>query len=113
MMKSILLVALLAMVPVFELRGAIPVGCAQGLPPMEVYAAAVIGNMVPVPFIILFIRKIFALTRKRWSRLDKAIARIESRAMKKAETIHKYELLGLALFVAVPLPVREPGPERL
>ncbi len=104
MMKVIIWVFLLAMVPVFELRGAIPVGCAHGLPPLEVYVAAVIGNMVPVPFIILFIRKIFALIRKWWPKLDKKVARLESRALKKAGTIHKYELLGLALFVAVPLP---------
>ncbi len=94
----------MSMIPVFELRGAIPFGCAQGLPALEVYIAAALGNILPVPFIILFIRKIFELIRRWWPWLDGMVTRLEKRAMRKADLIHKYELLGLALFVAVPLP---------
>ncbi len=103
-MKDLLWVFFLSMIPVFELRGAVPIGCGLGLPAWQVYIAAVLGNMVPVPFIILFIRKIFELIRKWWPWLDSMVTRLEKKAMKKAGLIHRYELLGLAVFVALPLP---------
>ena len=52
---------LMAMVPVVELRGAIPMGVSMDLPVWEVLFASVIGNMIPVPFIVLFVRKVFDL----------------------------------------------------
>ena len=56
---------LMAMTPVVELRGAIPYGLANGLNPWLTYLAAVIGNMVPVPFIMIFIRQVFFWLRQR------------------------------------------------
>ena len=57
----------MAMAPVVELRGALPFGMAQGLPVWAAYAASVLGNLVPVPFILLLIRRVFALLRRsRW-----------------------------------------------
>lgn len=57
----------MAMAPVVELRGALPFGMAQGLPVWAAYAASVLGNLVPVPFILLPIRRVFALLRRsRW-----------------------------------------------
>ncbi len=93
----------MSMVPVVELRGAIPLGVASGLPAGAVYLAAVAGNMVPVPFILLLARRAFALLR-RVPRLGELADRLERRAHLKGRTVRKYRLLGLALLVAVPLP---------
>lgn len=103
-MRDFLWVMLISMVPVIELRGAIPVGAGLGLPALESYLAAVVGNMLPVPFIILFIRRVFAFIRRCWPWLNRLLDRIEKRAEKKIETVQKYEVLGLLLFVAIPLP---------
>ena len=92
------------MIPVVELRGAIPAGTAAGLDPWAAFLIALVGNMIPVPFIILFIRRIFTFLRTKSVKLDSLITRIEERAMKKADTVHKYEKLGLVLLVAIPLP---------
>ena len=66
--------------------------------------AAVLGNMLPVPFIILFIRQIFAWMRRHMPKLDGFVAKIESKAHLKGETVQKYGPLGLLIFVAIPLP---------
>ena len=104
MTSKFLLTLLTAIVPVIELRGAIPVGVGFGLHPAAAYIAAVIGNMLPVPVIILFVRKIFAWLRKKSPWLEGKVTWLETRAEKKAGLIYKYELLGLLIFVAVPLP---------
>jgi uncharacterized membrane protein len=104
MIKDFFWVFFVSMIPVIELRGAIPIGCGLGLPALEVFIAAVLGNLLPVPFIILFIRKIFILIRRCWPWLNSMVTRLENKAMSKADFIHKYELLGLTLFVAIPLP---------
>lgn len=103
-LKDFLWVVLLSMVPVFELRGAIPIGCGLGLPWWQNYIAAVAGNMIPVPFIVLFIRRIFAFIRSHWSKLNGFVDRLEARAERKMNTVRKFEILGLILFVAIPLP---------
>lgn len=94
-----------SMIPVVELRGGIPIGYnSLGLDLPWVILAAILGNMLPIPFIILFIRKIFAFLRKRSAWLEKLVSRLERKSMAKASTIIKYEILGLILFVAIPLP---------
>ena len=93
-----------SMVPIVELRGGIPIGYSMGLPLPQVIVAAILGNMLPVPFIILFIRKIFAYLKKRGAKLAKFVERLEARGMNKAPIIAKYELLGLLALVAIPLP---------
>ena len=103
-MKDFLWIVLVSMVPMIELRAAIPLGCGMGLPAWQVFAAAVIGNMLPVPFIVLFIRRIFAFIRRHWSRLNGLLDRIEAKAEKNIERVQRYEILGLCLFVAIPLP---------
>lgn len=90
--------------PVLELRAAIPLGCALGLPPLQTYLAAVIGNMLPVPFIILFVRRVFAFIRRKWPKLNGFVDRLEQRALKNRSRVQRFEVLGLALFVAIPLP---------
>ncbi len=103
-MKNFLWIVLVSMVPMIELRAAIPLGCGMGLPAWQVYVAAVVGNMIPVPFIVLFIRRIFAFLRKHWKKLGGLVDRIEARAMKKSGRVRQFEILGLMLFVAIPLP---------
>ena len=104
MFGKLLTTFLIAMVPVIELRGAIPVATAAGVPLVPAIVTAVIGNLIPVPFIILFVRKVFAWMRGRNEKLNAFVTKIENRAMSKADSVQKYEFWGLALFVAIPLP---------
>lgn len=100
-----LLTVLLSMVPVIELRGALPIAT-------EVYhlnywyslVLCIVGNIIPVPFIIVFIKRIFAWLRKHMQSLDGLVTKLEKRAEKKSETVQKYAFWGLFLFVAIPLP---------
>ena len=101
--NALLLTFTTAMVPVLELRGAIPVGVAAGLPPAAACALAVLGNMVPVPFILLLIRRIFDWLRgTAW--FGPKIAWLERRAHLKGRVVQKYRLPGLIILVAIPLP---------
>lgn len=92
-----------AMVPVIELRGAIPAGAAAGLPVWTATVIAIAGNMVPIPFLLLLLRKIFAWLR-RFRRLGEKIAWLERRAHLKGRTVRKYRTLGLIILVGIPLP---------
>ena len=94
----------IAALPVPELRGAIPYGVANGLPYFGVLAVSVIGNMLPVPFIILFVRKIFDWMKKKSKFLAGIAEKLEKRAENKMDVIEKYEMLGLFILVAIPLP---------
>ena len=100
---KILSTLVIAAVPVVELRGAIPWAYAQGLSWSVAMVAAIVGNMLPVPFILLFIRKIFLWMKDR-SRLAGVVYRLEKRALAKAESVYKYQLIGLCILVAIPLP---------
>lgn len=93
----------MSMVPVLELRGAIPAGIAAGLPPAAAFVTAVIGNLVPVPFIMLLIRRVFALLR-RSPVLNEKIDWLESHAHLKGRVVRKYRLPGLIILVGIPLP---------
>ncbi len=95
---------LISMVPVIELRGALPIAEAHGLSQAIAIPVAIVGNLLPVPFIILFIRRIFAWIRHRLPRLDGLVTRLETRAMSKSDKVHKSLFWGLFLFVAIPLP---------
>ena len=94
---------LVGMTPVLELRGAIPLGVAAGLPPLTACAAAILGNIVPVPFIMLLVRRIFRWLRKT-AFLGPKIDWLERRAHLKGRVVRKYRLVGLMILVAVPLP---------
>ncbi len=95
---------LIAMVPVLELRAAIPAGVIAGLNLQAVLAAAIMGNLLPIPFIIVFIRKIFKWMQSKSQRLANIVAKLEAKADKKKDKVLKYEFWGLMLFVAIPLP---------
>ena len=98
-----LTVFLISMLPIVELRGAIPVGVGLDLNWLWTYIICVIGNMIPVPFIILFIRPIieFLLKTKYLRGIGE---KIRNRTMSKSGKITKYKMFGLFLFVAIPLP---------
>ena len=102
--REFLLTMLFSMIPVVELRGGLPFGVAHGLPYPAAAAAAVIGNMIPVPFIIIYIRRIFAWLKPKHPRLGSLITRLETRAHTKGELVNKYRIIGLYILVAIPLP---------
>ena len=95
---------LVSMLPIIELRGGLPFGVALGLPYHLAFPAAVIGNLIPAPFIIVYIRRVFKLMRKYMPRLNALVDKLEHKAHLKGEKMLKYEALGLWLFVAIPLP---------
>ena len=103
-MKDILLTFLVAMVPVVELRGAIPFGVVRGLNLWTAIIASMLGNLIPVPFIILFIRKIFAWMRAHMPKLDGLVIRMEKKAEKNRAAVEKYAFWGRVILVAIPLP---------
>ena len=99
-----ILTMLVSMIPVVELRGGIPFGVAAGLPVWAAWLAAVIGNLIPVPFIIVYIRRIFQWLRKRMPKLNSMVDWLEKKAHLKGQKVTRYKYLGLAIFVAIPLP---------
>ena len=98
-----LAVFIVSMLPVVELRGAIPFGVSLGMNWGLVYILSVIGNMLPVPFIIRFFRPIINYL-KNTKAFGKMATRLHERSMKKSENVTKYKMFGLFLFVALPIP---------
>ena len=95
---------LISMVPVIELRGAIPAAVLAGLDIRVALIVAIVGNLVPVPFIIVFIRKIFKWLRQKSRWLGDMVRRMEEKADAKKAQVLRYEFWGLLLLVAIPLP---------
>ena len=95
---------IISMIPVIELRGAIPIGVSLGLSHVEAMGISIIGNMLPVPFIILFIRPIFKWMTKKSEKLGRLATKLETKAEGKWDKIHRYQFFALTLFVAIPLP---------
>ena len=91
------------MLPVVELRGGIPAGAAMGLPFWKVYLTCVLGNLLPVPFLILFAKKIL-VAFSTLPHIGGFFQKMIRRADEKAAQIGQYEKWGLFLFVAIPLP---------
>lgn len=102
--KAIFLTFFVSMLPVIELRGAIPIGISEGLGFYQAFIIAIVGNLVPVPFIVLFIRTIFNWLRDKSIALNRLVERLEHKAHAKKEIVEKYEWWGLVLLVAIPLP---------
>lgn len=98
-----LVIFIISLMPVLELRGGL---IASSLLDIEFYKAFIIcylGNIIPVPFILLFIRRIFKFLRKIRG-FDKLIEKLEVRSMRKSEKVKKWRDWGLLMFVAIPLP---------
>lgn len=95
---------LVSMVPLIELRGAIPLAATTGLSLWYAFPVAVVGNLLPVPFIILFIRRIFSWMREISPKLNGLVDRLEEKGRKNKDIVNKGVFWGLFLFVAIPLP---------
>ena len=94
----------LSMLPVTELRLGLPFGVALGLEYWQALLSAVLGNLLPAPLIILFIRQVFSWLRHVLPKMDTWLTHLEERAHLKGEKVEKYGMLGLCLLVAIPLP---------
>ena len=96
--------AMISAIPVIELRVGLPTGVALGLPTWMAFLSAVAGNILPTPFIIVYIRRIFQWMRRYMPRLNRLVDKLETKAHLKGRTVSKYQYIGLWLFVAIPLP---------
>ena len=96
---------IISMIPIIELRGAIPVGAGiLGLPVHTATLISLVGNMIPVPLIIIFARKVFIWMRKKSDRLGMMADKLENKARSKGDKLYRGEMIGLMIFVAIPLP---------
>lgn len=96
-------VFIISLMPILELRGGLLAGSLLKVPVEQAIPISIIGNILPIPFILLFIRQIFKWMKK--IRIFRGlIVKLETRAMGKSDKIQKYEFLGLMLFVGIPLP---------
>ena len=98
------IVFIISMIPILELRGALLVaGPLLGVPVAKAIPLCIIGNIIPVPFILLLITRIFDWM-KGTKRLKPLVEKLEKKAMSKSSNIEKYEFWGLFVFVGIPLP---------
>lgn len=102
-MKKEILAFFISMLPLIELRGALPVALATGISPVIAILITVLGNILPVPFILFFIRPVFTYL-KNHGKIGEIITKIEKRALSKSETVSKRNIIGLIIFVGIPLP---------
>lgn len=98
-----LLVLIISMIPVIELRGAIPIAMGLGMSWWKAFTLSVIGNLIPVPFIVVFLKPLFKFFRKSKFFVG-VVDWLEQRTRKKADTVEKYSAIALFAFVAIPLP---------
>lgn len=98
-----IVVFIISMIPILELRGGLIVSKLLQVPITTAIPFCIVGNIIPIPFILLFIKQIFKLLKKiKFFR--GIIEKLESRAMSKSDNIKRYEFWGLVLFVGIPLP---------
>ena len=99
-----LIVFLISMLPIIELRGAIPIGILRfKMPWPEAVIISVIGNMLPIPLILLFMEEFFILL-SRWSLGKRFTDWLFARTRRKGKVVERYEAIGLTIFVGIPLP---------
>ncbi len=98
-----LIIFLISLLPVLELRGGLIAASLLKVDILPAFIICFIGNILPIPFILLFIRKIFQYlkTKKGFSKI---IEKLEIRSMRQSEKIKRWRDLGLMIFVAIPLP---------
>ncbi len=98
-----MVIFIISMIPILELRGGLLAASLLKVSAAKAIPICILGNILPIPFILLFIRQIF-----KWLKKTKTfrgfVEKLENRAMKKSSSIQKYEFLGLMLFVGIPLP---------
>ena len=98
-----LVVFIISLFPILECRGGMIAASLLGVDYWLAVIISVVGNLLPIPFIFLFIEKIFALMKKS-KFFGKIVTKIENKAMSKSDKITKYKRWGLLLFVGIPLP---------
>lgn len=98
-----ILIFIVSMLPIVELRGGLIAASILNVEFIKAFIICFIGNIIPVPFILLLIESIFKLLKK-WNPTKKIVEKLESKSLSKKEQIDKYGYLGLLLFVGVPLP---------
>jgi uncharacterized membrane protein len=96
-------VFIISMVPILELRGGLLAAKLLGVPLLQAIPLCIVGNLIPIPFILLFIKKIFSWM-KNFKIFRGLVERLENRAMKKSDSVSNAEFLGLTLFVGIPIP---------
>ncbi len=94
---------IISMIPILELRGGLLAASLLKVSAAKAIPLCIMGNIIPIPFILLFIRQIFKWTKKV-PLFRGFVEHLENRAMKKSDNIKRYEFLGLLLFVGIPLP---------
>ena len=100
-----LIVFIISLCPILELRGGLIAATLLGVKPVVAYIVSIIGNTLPVPFILLFITKVIDWMEKSKVKWMKRVAKwLRNKAHKNKEKIEKYGYLGLVLFVGIPLP---------
>ena len=98
-----MIVFIISMIPILELRGGLVAAALLKIPLFQAVGLCILGNIIPVPFILAFITPIFNWLKKtRW--LKPKLERLEEKSMGKSDTIQKYEFIGFLLFVGIPLP---------
>ena len=100
-------VFIISMIPILELRGGLLAVSLLKISELQAIPICIIGNIIPIPFILLFIRQIFKFLKKT-KMFHGMIEKLETRAMGKSDKIKRYEFWGLMLFVGIPL-FREQG----
>ena len=98
-----LIIFFISLLPILELRGGLIAAGLLNVPWLRAFIICFIGNMLPIPFILLFIRKIFEYMKKLGP-FRKLVEKMERKAEKNSEKVRKYELWGLFILVAIPLP---------
>lgn len=101
-MPAELVCFIVSLMPILECRGGLIVASLLGVPLLRALPICIIGNIIPVPFILLLIRKIFDAFKK--TSHHKLVDKIEAHAMKKSKGLSQGEFWGLLLFVGIPLP---------
>ena len=100
-----LIVFIISLMPILELRGGLIAAALLGLKPVESYIITIIGNIIPVPFILWFINKVLDFMRNSKSKKLNGVAKwLDKKVEKHKGQIEKYGFLGLILFVGIPLP---------
>ena len=98
-----LIIFIVSMIPILELRGGLLVASLLHVKMWTAIPICIIGNIIPVPFILLLITKIFSVLKKTKT-FRKPVNWLEERAMGKSDRIRRGEFIGLMLFVGIPLP---------
>lgn len=103
-MKAEIITLLISTVPVLELRAAIPYGVVAGLSILESTVISILGNMIPVPFLVLFTRRAFNYMRMKSECLNHFVLKMEEKAGKNKKIVERYKFAGLIILVAIPFP---------